>query len=298
MGSWRRRRVSPRSAWTCSPTCRPALAPVDLSAATAVPVNRLTTLVNALGSLGLLMTNGDTRANAPACQRYLVRGAPSDFRGLLPPSGGPPDLPGPDPLGRRAGRYRPHIRHLERPDGRSGTGPGTTGSTHRGKIRALGLYRTRPAQPSRTGPIPAGARDDQGGRHGQPYARPVVGPLLDGPPEGIRPGQTRPPGLEQGRQGGYSFGSSGGAEGIRTPDPLDANEVRYRTAPQPLGLGKVSTGPRTGSNQRLTARRRSRTASRSSGARSSSPTDGTGSAIATGRSRGARSHRGAAALSV
>ena len=24
-----------------------------------------------------------------------------------------------------------------------------------------------------------------------------------------------------------------GAEGIRTPDPLDANEVRYRTAPQP-----------------------------------------------------------------
>src|SRR3954463_16156058 len=27
----------------------------------------------------------------------------------------------------------------------------------------------------------------------------------------------------------------GGAEGIRTPDPLDANEVRYRTAPQPLG---------------------------------------------------------------
>ncbi len=26
-----------------------------------------------------------------------------------------------------------------------------------------------------------------------------------------------------------------GAEGIRTPDPLDANEVRYRTAPQPLG---------------------------------------------------------------
>jgi glycerophosphoryl diester phosphodiesterase len=29
----------------------------------------------------------------------------------------------------------------------------------------------------------------------------------------------------------------GGAEGIRTPDPLDANEVRYRTAPQPRGTG-------------------------------------------------------------
>jgi hypothetical protein len=27
--------------------------------------------------------------------------------------------------------------------------------------------------------------------------------------------------------------NSGGAEGIRTPDPLDANEVRYRTALQP-----------------------------------------------------------------
>jgi len=25
----------------------------------------------------------------------------------------------------------------------------------------------------------------------------------------------------------------GGAEGIRTPDPLDANEVRYQAAPQP-----------------------------------------------------------------
>ena len=32
----------------------------------------------------------------------------------------------------------------------------------------------------------------------------------------------------------------GGAEGIRTPDPLDANEVRYRTAPQPLGMTPVN----------------------------------------------------------
>ena len=30
-----------------------------------------------------------------------------------------------------------------------------------------------------------------------------------------------------------------GAEGIRTPDPLDANEVRYRTAPQPRGPAEV-----------------------------------------------------------
>src|SRR5918994_4736779 len=34
---------------------------------------------------------------------------------------------------------------------------------------------------------------------------------------------------------GFDYESFGGAEGIRTPDPLDANEVRYRTAPQPPG---------------------------------------------------------------
>jgi hypothetical protein len=33
---------------------------------------------------------------------------------------------------------------------------------------------------------------------------------------------------------GFYMGFVGGAEGIRTPDPLDANEVRYRTALQPL----------------------------------------------------------------
>ena len=37
--------------------------------------------------------------------------------------------------------------------------------------------------------------------------------------------------------GGHGRPASGGAEGIRTPDPLDANEVRYRTAPQPLITG-------------------------------------------------------------
>ncbi len=36
-------------------------------------------------------------------------------------------------------------------------------------------------------------------------------------------------------------GNLGGAEGIRTPDPLDANEVRYRTAPQPLRAKFPST---------------------------------------------------------
>ena len=44
----------------------------------------------------------------------------------------------------------------------------------------------------------------------------------------------------------------GGAEGIRTPDPLDANEVRYRAAPQPLEPLTRLTG----------GRRRQRTRSR------------------------------------
>ena len=34
----------------------------------------------------------------------------------------------------------------------------------------------------------------------------------------------------------------GGAEGIRTPDPLDANEVRYQAAPQPQ-TGRVTLPP-------------------------------------------------------
>jgi hypothetical protein len=38
------------------------------------------------------------------------------------------------------------------------------------------------------------------------------------------------------RLGHMTCEDSGGAEGIRTPDPLDANEVRYRTAPQPREL--------------------------------------------------------------
>ena len=41
----------------------------------------------------------------------------------------------------------------------------------------------------------------------------------------------------------------GGAEGIRTPDPLDANEVRYRTALQPLtetSLPSASASATTG----------------------------------------------------
>jgi hypothetical protein len=50
--------------------------------------------------------------------------------------------------------------------------------------------------------------------------------------------------------------SWGGAEGIRTPDPLDANEVRYRTALQPLARRTPGDGPATSSGPatRLTGR--------------------------------------------
>lgn len=62
---------------------------VQLSALTGVAVNRMQTLVRALAGVGLLVVDphrgggasdgGSDYANAPACQRYLVRGAPGDF---------------------------------------------------------------------------------------------------------------------------------------------------------------------------------------------------------------------------
>src|SRR5918994_7091393 len=59
---------------------------------------------------------------------------------------------------------------------------------------------------------------------------------------------------------GFDYESFGGAEGIRTPDPLDANEVRYRTAPQPPGNRRritagVSRSESAKANQSPTARR-------------------------------------------
>ncbi len=49
----------------------------------------------------------------------------------------------------------------------------------------------------------------------------------------------------------------GGAEGTRTPDPLDANEVRYQLRYSPLGHPRVpnaaaSTKRLTGSTRRTT----------------------------------------------
>src|SRR5271170_5373480 len=51
-----------------------------LARATGIAKNRLETLLAALKSLGLVAESGARFANAPATARYLVAGAPGDFR--------------------------------------------------------------------------------------------------------------------------------------------------------------------------------------------------------------------------
>ena len=55
------------------------LALVDIADRTEVAVGRLRTLLHALAALGLVVRDGDTFGNAPATDRYLVRGRPEDF---------------------------------------------------------------------------------------------------------------------------------------------------------------------------------------------------------------------------
>ncbi len=55
------------------------LTAAELADATAVAPNRLRTLLHALAGLGLVVPDAGRYANAPACQRYLVRGAVADF---------------------------------------------------------------------------------------------------------------------------------------------------------------------------------------------------------------------------
>jgi len=51
----------------------------ELASATGIPANRLCTLLRALTALGLVIERDGSYLNAPACERYLVRGAPHDF---------------------------------------------------------------------------------------------------------------------------------------------------------------------------------------------------------------------------
>jgi len=55
------------------------LAPVDLADRTGLAARRLRTLLHALVGLGLLVRDGDMFGNAPAADRYLVRGRAEDF---------------------------------------------------------------------------------------------------------------------------------------------------------------------------------------------------------------------------
>jgi 2-hydroxy-4-(methylsulfanyl)butanoate S-methyltransferase len=61
---------------------RLAARPLDVAALAAragVPERRLRTLLHALSGLGLVVPGADGYANAPAAQRWLVRGAPGGF---------------------------------------------------------------------------------------------------------------------------------------------------------------------------------------------------------------------------
>lgn len=51
----------------------------ELAAGTGIPAQRLRTLMHALSAVGLVTAEGQAYTNAPACQRYLVRGAPGEF---------------------------------------------------------------------------------------------------------------------------------------------------------------------------------------------------------------------------
>jgi SAM-dependent methyltransferase len=51
----------------------------ELAEDTGVAAPRLETLLHALSSIGVVVAEGQAFTNAPASQRYLVRGAPADF---------------------------------------------------------------------------------------------------------------------------------------------------------------------------------------------------------------------------
>ena len=55
------------------------LAPADLAARTGLAARRLRTLLHSLAGVGLLVRDGDMFGNAPAADRYLVRGRAEDF---------------------------------------------------------------------------------------------------------------------------------------------------------------------------------------------------------------------------
>ncbi|MEZ5854705.1 MAG: methyltransferase [Hyphomicrobiaceae bacterium] len=55
----------------------------EIAKQTKVPVNRITTLVTALNAIGALDKQGETYANSPAAEHFLVKGARYDFGDYL-----------------------------------------------------------------------------------------------------------------------------------------------------------------------------------------------------------------------
>lgn len=55
----------------------------EICAATGVPANRVTTLVTALNSMGVITAENGAYANSPAAEQFLVRGAKYDFGDYL-----------------------------------------------------------------------------------------------------------------------------------------------------------------------------------------------------------------------
>ena len=62
---------------------RGCASPAALAAETGIAENRMLTLLTALKSLGLIAERGGQLRNAPAASRFLVAGAPGDFRDYI-----------------------------------------------------------------------------------------------------------------------------------------------------------------------------------------------------------------------
>src|SRR6516225_5249964 len=79
-GLRRRRRSLPRSTSTCLRTSKRGLIRWRSSRETNISENRLVTLLAALKSVGLIAEREGRLINAPATSKFLVAGAPGDFR--------------------------------------------------------------------------------------------------------------------------------------------------------------------------------------------------------------------------
>jgi hypothetical protein len=87
---------------------------VGLAKATGVSENLLLTLLTALKSLGLIVEHNTRFVNAPATAKFLVAGAPGDFRDYVRlVNGAPPERRAWAPDSSQAGRETQNQVHLK-----------------------------------------------------------------------------------------------------------------------------------------------------------------------------------------